>query len=862
MVSCSSSTGTLSPILGHSLHERRGNDSLLHSVVADLRASAYLQHNGPAHGVGTPLSAATMAAAAAAAGHVTASPAFPFDAVTGDFALTKATVLVVDLDAVVHDCVRVVRWCAAAAALPATGHAVPTLSQLLCCFLETVRRIAVKTGLQVELVLGNCKDAFADLDEMRWAAPVEHCTVASHSVQGTGSNACGGQASASTPLDASASLVEAAAVWLQVYQTLVLFLAGGGSGVGKAVSFYTTAEPGWTGAAVRVRHLSETTAALNLQLFPLLWSTDPRAFFATASTDVVVSSWLLYASLEVGQLCGRPLPAWLLLSDGALESGAATSQTLLAAWCGPSGALPERLLIRHAPCTARRLGVTSAAYLPSLYALLFLHDTRRAAAAARDAQCASSKGTAASHAKAEVARAVAMVNHYGGTLHSDLVQQWAAGMEACQVLQSGQPSVPFNTTPQVAGDLAALLWTAQGALSTVTARDISSSGRHLRAIWVGGQWKTRGPPPLSCALGTGTLSYSAMTKPLAHGATGEAASVSPQAEAGAGAATAHLRPLRQQLLRLSRHVFDATWQSKDGAGSELADVESGIAAATGRSVYLSCLLAEPLGEAVASTAGPNPPHHPAVRAARDATPLPAWPLAFQTRGSLDDVRERVRPTAQLTLVALSLLWCQRLWSEETCLRVYGFYLAYCEAEGATAAGEAHAAVHSNVAARAESDAHDVPCGVTGCEVATWWHAVSCVTLYHSLTTRIVHEPPHRPADGALPKMLSEPQSVFTGCLPGASYGAADPLSFSGYLRSRGFLLSCCSGSGDHSLTLSPQGKKGQESDGSGTGECPLQVMTAARLERLRHVLPSPACCDEVVHGHHIFELLSSTLHTP
>jgi hypothetical protein len=286
-----------------------GTDSLVLGTVARMRSSFYQQPDDSSWSHSEYFSMTPTGV-----GCVTATTAFPFDVLTGTGVFSKTTVLVVDLDAVVYDCMRVLRWCtaqlsnsAAAPASPCGGTAsgtVPSLESVFCCFLSTLREVIGKSKMTVELILGNCEHTLTELsdisltaltcDEGEVANSVEnHSTWDARRVgggrsvlnstednhgrssleetseelatqSGVDATASAQQSSnAATGVDPSIATLEHSCIWLQLYQTIVLFLCNKDSGVGELTSFYATAKPNWTVAVARVTLLCESPPALN-----------------------------------------------------------------------------------------------------------------------------------------------------------------------------------------------------------------------------------------------------------------------------------------------------------------------------------------------------------------------------------------------------------------------------------------------------------------------------------------------------------------------------------------------------------------------------------------------------------------------
>ncbi|KPA86145.1 hypothetical protein ABB37_00395 [Leptomonas pyrrhocoris] len=946
------------------------SNSLLHGTVTWLCASAYEQKSALASGQGT-----SSLLASTAVGYIIASPTFPFDVLTGSGAFANTTVLVVDVDSVVRDCVRVMRWCVSQLSSDGTtrqSHAycaesavvwtapasVPSLEQLFCCFLDKLRDLVEKHKMQVELVLGSCEDALAELCHITLAAPVAGgSTVADlvgvHSAattlreeaaadsQGHGDAQHSAFAAAptttstslvdatanlqgmDTDADLSISAVEKCAVWLQVYQVLVLFFRNSGRSKNGTTSLYCTAKPGWTGAVARVNLLHDTPQARNQQMFPLLWSNDPRAFFAAAGIDAVVSTWLSLCSREVEQLCGRALPEFLCLPrEGFLLQKALSAVAAAnASQPGAEKELTGLLLVRHGPSTAGRLGLRSAAYLPTFYALLALYDSRLGKSATwcvdekahhesspAQESCSSvapygKASTAAPPVDFRVSRAAALVNQFCGVLHCDLVAQWmveAASWEATSVpthLDSGVASME-------ALDLATSLWAAQNALAEVTARDVSVE-RHLWTAWVGDEWVHRGPPPSTCPVKcSAVLPVAKAAVPPSVGLESHPLPLSVSRRCQQ-AVYERLSPLREVLFNVMARLFEGGPVGKDSGGGELG-WERRVDAALGRKVYVSAILAETfVGKSVTNDAvqlcpsfaegeaasvrpaeinqrhsGSAPDNTFSSAASPFAvTPSPAYPLTFQTRVSLDEVREHVRPAAQLTFVALSLMWCGRLWSEEDCLRFFTFYLQYVDAEARVRVGGT-----SRTATRRISDdksglcadqvgiagartsanpASNCPIGVRESEVAAWWHAVSCVTVLQSFSTTVAHTAEKTTLGDTADATLGDAGSVFTGCLPSSSYSAADRVSFLGFLEENGCLLPH-NGAGDACAMPSRDGGEvvplglGYKGDGAA-----FAVVTAEELTHLRHALKCPSSLtNELVVAHGIWARLGATLSQP
>lgn len=390
------------------------------------------------------------------------------------------------------------------------------------------------------------------------------------------------------------------------------------------------------------------------------------------------------------------------------------------------------------------MGLRSAAYLPTLYALLALHDTRhrsntvagtfhQGSSSFRVSQNKYSGGRSATGDTAEglkttavsidadsrVARAEEMINQSCGILHSQLVGQWMVQLgrwDNTGIDEMGNGTHPFDfSTP---------LWVAQNLLSEVTGTGTVLE-RHVWSICGKQGWKHRGPPPLPCGVGSFlrlgdkrvTLSVlsagreggtNTVLSPLVNGSSRVAASD-----------PARLHELSTQLFTLRMAVRNAVsallgeGPAAKQHGSGEWSTENRLDVVLGYPVSLSYILACPLlGQTCSSPTASSQRSPSSLLFPRDQprpTPMQtsetivngspgrdgALPLAsalgkgnmsakrpagFQTRASLDDVRERVRPAAQLTFVALSLLWCAGLFGEADCLRVFAFFLRYLEAE--------------------------------------------------------------------------------------------------------------------------------------------------------------------------------------
>lgn len=890
--------------------------TLVGSVVAWMRAAEYSQP-ADASSRGQGMSTSVLPTAV---GPITASPAFPFDALSSSSAFAKSTILVVDLDSVVYDCVRVMLWCARERT---ERMPVPSLERLLCCFFAKLRDIVASSKMQVELVLGNCKDALEELNSSALAVAegcdddeVDGCERATRETHDqvepslrdaiacltpkeatTRPSALGASLSASSAeqlrraacADPSVAVVETSALWLQLYQVTVLYFQSSGSDVREWISFYCSSLPGWTAAVARVHFLSASPTVLNQQNFPLLWSGDARAFFATASYDAVVTPWLSFCRREMAQLCGRPLPAKLCLlrGDARLED----------VWGAMADAdLPGQVVVRHGPCTARRLGLRSAAYLPTLYALLALHDCRcvslypptadrhphwafpasQAWCSCRSVAPGNSDASPAPSVDSRVTQAAALVNQYCGLLHMDLVRQWLAQVEGCGA-----------AAPE---DVAVQVWAAQNWWVEVSGAGVSA-GRHVRPIWAGKEWRHHGPPPIPNSIAVGVVPLSPLNCNVDEAIT------PPMLLRRQRPCNVQVRllPLRMRLLRIVHRLLDSGATSSNAGGSAEWDGAQRIDAALGRKVHLGSLLAEPLLDVAGiDTASPVCAAHVKnevgrmlteekyrkegcnFRAAADSTPTPTKPLAFQTRVSLDEVREDVRPAAQLTFVALSLLWRTRMFRMADCLRFFAFYLQYLDSERQARVNQTpnkEAAFNTcdiNATASAKDappgaqeyrpDTSCIPSGVSVWEMAAWWHAVCCVTVLQSVSTSVP-----RAAQQAAPffvatETLCDPASVFAGCLPSASYSAADFLSFWAFLGQSEALLptdrvtnkSDADGSDDEENVYSSFQVSGRNEH--------AHVITAEELTDIRRALKLPlSLTHEFVSAYRIWTCLESAL---
>lgn len=480
------------------------------------------------------LAASASTAEAPGVGVRTASPESPFDVLPSDDVLDKLCVLLIDLDSIVEECVRVLRDCAAASLPPSSASQppssvasqvtaaalphrvqisattffsatrrlaqpnaperllgestpsdvprVPSLVSVLHLFLGALCTALRERKSQAELILGDCANSLSQLNALHRADPVsvstpQSCVAADAATSGPGS--------LMTP--SAVAGPEEVALWLQVHQAVVAFMWDRGADVLAATSLYVTAGSGWRGVMARyVHYITKDAKTLAQQAHPVPCSTDPRAVFAPVGADAVVSLWSAWCAAEVRQRFTR---------DAALSEDAAAA------------GLTRCLHLRHGPCVARRLGLQTCAHFPVLYALLAVYDACHVpgAAGGHAAGDAVGEGDASALRQSLVACATDLVNRHAGVLHVELVAAWLAAMRAQSTAASMSRGVDAGDTAGAGesgatADLATALWVAQAAMAEVTAESHLTGAVPLSAVWVGLSWKNTGPPRLWPAL--------------------------------------------------------------------------------------------------------------------------------------------------------------------------------------------------------------------------------------------------------------------------------------------------------------------------------------------------------------------------
>ncbi|KAG5466787.1 hypothetical protein LSCM1_00964 [Leishmania martiniquensis] len=809
----------------------------------------------------------------------TATAAYPFDVLSSDSVLNKLTVLIVDLDSVVCECVRVLEYYAQATAFicvspgqttfssisagsvmatassaeapqaSPTPPLLPSLASLLRLFLEKMCATIRAKRVQVELVLGDCGDSLRQMNELCLPDIREKCChdgrrhrSADNHVEAAPTS---GQASSPlSPLPSPALVelpsslrgAEEAALWLGVYQAVVSFMWSDGADVLSLTSLYVTNVSGWRGAMCRLNNWDKNRKALTQQAFPILCSSDRRAFFASINTDALLSLWSAWCASEAAQLCGRCVslpPRYFFGFGGADDLPARCRDGLVGALGGtPSNGVGSSsdeavpLHFRHGPSVARWLGLRSSAYLPVLYALLAQLDAT--VAIAREMSGASGE-VEESDVHPLVARAVALVNEYCGVLHVDLLSAWMEETEARGGV-IGKEGAKRTDTCGSAPDLALALWAAQASLDEVSAGEVYPSSFQVVPVWVGVSWKNAGPPLLWCALSRFSDSIPATDQPPHTSSqlrTYSSATAPPHSHSKALRSflclvrcllqpTALASPTAQSFLalsflplrwRLASALHSLFSERADGdpweGASDTMGITTIVSSALSLSVPLTYALADPhigVADVVAAAAAARREIDEGADA--PASPPTEWFHACLTRAALDDVRQYVRPAAQLTAVAITALWRARVWTCGVCLCFFLLFLSYLEQESTKSVpqsssslrmvGESSLDEGDNIGSivGSEKGSHDEQAlGVCQGQVEAWWNAVSCFTVLHSLTTSISEVAKNSAAMAAGKEVPWNGLSgIFTGCLPDATYGAADRLAFVSFLRGRGLLL--------------------------------------------------------------------------
>ncbi|AIO01819.1 hypothetical protein LPMP_341930 [Leishmania panamensis] len=910
----------------------------------------------------------------------TASVAYPFDVLSSDEVLNKLTVLIVDFDSVVHECLRVLQCCAqakrpvqsplsssssvpelsiscesASSAVPpmrrrlggctlcsalecaaTNAPLLPSLTLLLRLFLEKLCAVIRMKKVQAELVLGNCGDSLRQLNELSLSDHGERrCHDDDHHGHRSSHNyfeaalASGRTSSPSSPPSSSPAVttllsslrgVEEIALWLEVYQAVVSFMWGDGGDVLSLTSLYVTDSSGWCGAIDRCRNgWLKNPKTLAQQAFPILCSSDHRAFFTSVSADALLSFWSSWCASETARLCGGgdllppryffgfdcsgKLPPSDAASLGSALVGAGAAGAGVGCVC--DNAVP--LYFRHGPSVARRLGLRSSAYLPALYALLTVHDSTVATASKMNG---IGSEVAGSDVHPLVTRAAALVNQHCGVLHVDLLLEWLGERGARDKVVDPKGAEQADACDN-ASDLGLVLWEAQTALGEVSTEEAFPSMFQLAPVWVGMSWKYAGPPRLWCALSRVTHDIVATEQPApsttpSYARTETATPPYPYLTALRTVLSLTYYPSRPsspalppELLSLSlsclplrlciasavRSLFSecAMAESREDVSNPVA-ITTRVSSALSLAVPLTCALADPHIGVVDVVAAAATAREDERCDDAQATPSTEWFQACLTRGALDDVRQYVRPAAQLTAVAIAALWRARLWTCEVCLRFFVLFLSYLESASPKPApqllsplcmvGESSLDQRGNnggiVMSEGDSNSDKV-IGVSQDEVEVWWHAVSCFTVLHSLTTSISQAARNSVTMVGGSAMPSHGlSSIFSGCLPDATYGAADRLAFVSFLRGYGLLLT--RGKARDEVGIGePDIVEAETEVKSGGGEAAAAVHGREHLSPLPSVLPPSrlmslmkrlqcpfALMDEVVHLHRILTTMAAT----
>ncbi|KAK7196768.1 hypothetical protein NESM_000616800 [Novymonas esmeraldas] len=900
------------------------------------------------------------ASTAGGLGLVTASPASPFDVLPVHDALDKLTVLVIDLDSIVLECWRILQ-CAARPSEPVSSRAsaasvsvasasaasasaasapsrmrlgsstffssasravaavtspsakapppapsaaeappLPSLSSLLCIFLEKVCSVVRTKRLQVEFVLGDCGDSLGRLNEM-----------------GTGREGKGwGHASPPpvTPSLPSSSTyaadgvpppslwrggVEVTALWLEVYQTVVCFMwSGAGADVLSSTALFTTTTgSGWCGAMARytTHWLREPQVAAKL-VFPILCSSDHRAVFAAVSADALLwPAWRTSSLAAPVTHAETPPPSAGHPDRGVDGREVSVWEAPSALGCIVAGAGAEvddatPLHFRHAASVARRLGLRSVAFLPVLYALLSLCDAVDTVASTAEVVHERVRGAdSADGVHPLVPRCAALVDRHCGVLHADLVEAWLQEMRdwGCRP-NGGAGGGELAVASGSALDLATALWASQEALAEVSTEATLSAAPQLVPIWAGTTWKYTGPPHL-CGhvhrlVDGAPLEGPASSAQTRSSADGGGSSPLPPPHPYAAALRAGARlwrsgpsprssrlslyvafaPIRWRLACAADEVFGAralaAKSSSVGDGAGVMCRASTALALTAPTSYAFADLHSVAVVDVAAVAAAlraeeeeGGEARAAVGARGEATtaftaPLPdSWLRACMTRAALDDVRQHVRPAAQLTAVAVAALWRARLWSCEHCLSFFVRFLWFLESPSPLSGGRSDGDGDVDVGAAAVPSTR----GLHDSDVAAWWHAVSCFTVLHSLSSSIsvaAQAPAMRVGETMRPSHGAA--SVFAGCLPDATYGTADAVAFASFLRRRGLLLQ--GGEGDDDVASA----KTQAEQHAGAS--PLSVLPMSDLAPLWRSLRCPSSLvEEAVRYHGILAAMAA-----
>jgi hypothetical protein len=145
-------------------------------------------------------------------------------------------------------------------------------------------------------------------------------------------------------------------------------------------------------------------------------------------------------------------------------------------------------------------------------------------------------------------------------------------------------------------------------------------------------------------------------------------------------------------------------------------------------------------------------------------------------------------------------------------------------------------------------------------VSAWWQAVSCVSVLQSLSTTITFAVYTTGCASASGELLCDPGSTFVGCLPNASYSAADRLPFLAFLKESGFLVAAVN---CHDVRIAADSRCDGGAADFGAACLTVSVLTPDEVIRLRHDIRCPSSLtNEVVVAHQIWERLAATTTQP